>query len=150
MVCDYVKPAALQVPDSKQFGAVPRPSTTLALLGDATHLGMVPETEQSFFDYSRKAFDLIDHGILVSELRSLDLPVSIINWIIDFLSDRFQRVKFVEGCVSEWGSVPSRVTLGARDFLCAVSGFGPAQKASGPERYSFENAEPIAGTVNSV
>ena len=38
-------------------------------------------------------------------------------------------------------------TLGARDFSCAVSGFGlkkwPARKASGPERHPFDSAEPI-------
>ena len=66
------------------------------------------------FDY-RKAFDFIDQSsYLVSKLRSLDLPVSIINWIIDSLSDRFQRVKLVEGCVSEWGSVPSGVSQGTK------------------------------------
>ena len=32
VVCDYVKPAALQVLDNNQSGAVPRSSTTLALL----------------------------------------------------------------------------------------------------------------------
>ena len=32
VVCDYVKPAILQVLDSNQFGAVPRSSTTLALV----------------------------------------------------------------------------------------------------------------------
>ena len=65
------------------------------------------------FDY-RKAFDLIDHSMLVSKSRSLDLLVSIINWIIDFLSDRFQIVKLVEGCVSGWGSVPSGVPQGTK------------------------------------
>ena len=42
------------------------------------------------FDY-RKAFDLIDHSILVNKLRNLAVPRSIVNWIIDFLSNRFQR-----------------------------------------------------------
>ena len=51
---------------------------------------------------------------VISKLRSLDLPVSIINWIIDFLSDRFQRVKLVEGCVSERGLVPSGVPQGTK------------------------------------
>ena len=50
---------------------------------------MGPPSERSFS--IAKAFDLIDHRILVRKLRSLDLPVSIINWIIDFLSNRFQR-----------------------------------------------------------
>ena len=53
------------------------------------------------FDY-RKAFDLIDHGILIDKLSRLELPPSVINWIIDFLTDRFQRVKLADDCFSEW------------------------------------------------
>ena len=49
-------------------------------------------TRVILFDY-QKAFDLIDYRILVNKLLQIDLPRSIINWIIDFLSDRFQRVK---------------------------------------------------------
>ena len=65
------------------------------------------------FDF-RKAFDLIDHRILMTKLQLLDLPASIINWIIDFLTNRQQRVKLEEGCVSEWGSVPSGVPQGTK------------------------------------
>ena len=95
VVCDYVKPAALQALDDNQFGAVPKSSTTLALL-EMLHIwiegtdGNGSTIRTILFD-CRKAFDLIDHRILVRKLRSLDLPVSIINWIIDFLSNRFQR-----------------------------------------------------------
>ena len=60
------------------------------------------------FDY-RKAFDLIDHRILVDKLCKLVQPTRIINWIIDFLSGRSQRIKLAEGCYSKWGSVPSEV-----------------------------------------
>ena len=58
------------------------------------------------FDY-RKAFDLIDHRILVDKLCKLVQPTRIINWIIDFLSGRSQRIKLAEGFYSKWGSVPS-------------------------------------------
>ena len=87
----------LQALDSNQFGAVPRSSTTLALL-EMLHTrtkatdGNGSTIRTILFDYC-KAFDLVDHGVLVSKLRFLDLPVSIINWITDFLSDRFRRVK---------------------------------------------------------
>lgn len=64
------------------------------------------------FNY-RKAFDLIDHSILVGKLGRLDLPNNIINWIIDFLSDRSQRIKLSEG-FSEWGPVPSGVPKGTK------------------------------------
>ena len=52
------------------------------------------------FDY-RKVFDLIDHRILVDKLCKLVLPTRIINWIIDFLSERSQRIKLTEGCYSK-------------------------------------------------
>ena len=65
------------------------------------------------FDY-RNAFDFIDHRILIDKLCKLDIPRSVVNWIIDFLSDRFQRIKLAEGRFSEWGPVPSGVPQGTK------------------------------------
>ncbi len=65
------------------------------------------------FDY-RKAFDLIDHIILVNKLKELDIPTTIINWIISFLSNRLQRVKSGHDCMSEWSVVPSGVPQGTK------------------------------------
>ena len=65
------------------------------------------------FDY-QKAFDLIDHSILVRKLSLLDLPNRVINWLIEFLTDRSQRIKLAEGCYSEWGSVPPGVPQGPK------------------------------------
>ena len=62
------------------------------------------------FDY-RKAFDLIDHKLLVRKLLALDLPVGVSLWIIDFLTARTQRVKLGEDCLSEWRNVPAGVPL---------------------------------------
>ena len=42
------------------------------------------------------------------------LPASIINWIIDFLSDRSQPIKFASECFSEWGPVPAGVPQGTK------------------------------------
>lgn len=66
-----------------------------------------------FFDF-RKAFDLIDHSILVSKLRTFDLPESIIHWIADFLRGRKQRVKLAQDCYSEWRSIPAGVPQGTK------------------------------------
>ena len=63
----------------------------------------------SLFDYG-KAFALIDHGILVRKFcNQCKLPPSINNCIIDFLSDRSQRIKFASECFSEWIPVPAGV-----------------------------------------
>ena len=51
---------------------------------------------------------------MVNKLLQIDLPRSIINWIIDFLSDRFQRVKLSQGCFSEWDRVPSGAPQGTK------------------------------------
>ena len=45
-----------------------------------------------FIDFS-KAFDVIDHSILLCKLRDLDIPKQVYNWIISFLCDRDQVVK---------------------------------------------------------
>ena len=114
----YVKPAVLKILDPYQYGAVPKSSTTQALIhmihnwANGTD-GNGATVRTILFDY-RKAFDLIDHSILLDKLCKLELPRSVINWIIDFLSNRLQRIKLADGCLSEWGSVPSGVPQGTK------------------------------------
>ena len=42
------------------------------------------------------------------------MPRSVVNWIIDFLSNIFQCIKLAEGCFSKWGPVPSGVPQGTK------------------------------------
>ena len=65
------------------------------------------------FDY-RKAFDLIDHKILVTKINGLDILHSIKAWVTDFLTNRHHRVKLSSDCFSEWGSVPAGVPQGTK------------------------------------
>ena len=93
-------PAVLKVLDPNQYRAIPHSSTTRALIhmvhswAQATD-GNSATIRTVLLDY-RKAFDLIDHGILVDKLCKLVLPTRMINWIIDFLSGRSQRIKLAE------------------------------------------------------
>ena len=80
----------------------------LQVFNEVIEIGM-----SNIFDY-RKAFDLIDHKSLVNKLRRVNIPNSVINWVIDFLSGRSQRVKLGKACVSEWGTVPSGVPQGTK------------------------------------
>jgi hypothetical protein len=50
-------------------------------------------------DFS-KAFDTVDYALVVLKLKGLGLPASIVNWVISFLTDRFQLVK-INGCLSD-------------------------------------------------
>ena len=41
----------------------------------------------------KKAFDLVDHNILVAKLYSYGIKPTVLNWIVAFLRNRYQRVK---------------------------------------------------------
>ena len=41
-----------------------------------------------------KAFDLVQHPILLAKLSGLELPERAINWIISYLTDRSQVLKY--------------------------------------------------------
>ena len=66
-------------------------------------------------DFS-KAFDKVDHIILVQKLKTLDLPVNVINWICSFLTGRSQQCN-ANGHLSTTKSIGLGVVQG--------SGIGP-------------------------
>ena len=51
------------------------------------------------FDFS-KAFDTVSHRIVCSKLKSTSINPYIINWLIDFLDNRMQRVCFANQTTS--------------------------------------------------
>ena len=65
------------------------------------------------FDY-RKAFDLIDHTLLVQKIYRLAIPRGIARWVSGFLTNRQHRVKLSRDCFSEWGDVPAGVPQGTK------------------------------------
>ncbi|XP_068757749.1 uncharacterized protein [Montipora capricornis] len=67
----------------------------------------------ALLDY-RKAFDLVDHHLLIAKLFSVGVKPTTVNWIIDFLRDRQQRVKLNNNCYFSWLNVPARVRQGTR------------------------------------
>ena len=67
---------------------------------------------------------MIDHNLLIAKLISLGIKPSTINWLIDFLRDRKQRVK-LNKCVSNWknvaAGVPQETRLGPWLFLAMMN-----------------------------
>ena len=104
VVEEALKPVVLFHIDPGQFGFIPSSSTTFALIAMFHHWfpatdGTGATVRTTLLDF-HKAFDLVDHNILVGKLRTLGVKPTAINWIIDFLRDRKQRVK-LNGVYSE-------------------------------------------------
>ena len=113
-----LKHTVLKSIDSRQYGFIPGSSTTFALISMLHE--WLSSTDKSnsavgivLLDY-KKAFDLVDHTLLIVKLFSLDTKPSIVNWIIDFLRDRTQRVKLNSDCFSDWTKVPAGVPQGTK------------------------------------
>ena len=84
----FVKPAVLKRLDRNQYGTIPNSNTVYALISmihewNGSTDGNGGTTRVILFDF-RKAFDLIDHHILVQKLKTYDLPSWTIDWIRDF------------------------------------------------------------------
>ena len=101
-----------------QFGSLKDVSTTVCLL-DMLHSWLSALESPGrylkvcFLDFS-KAFDHIDHNILVCKLLEMGARSKwIVKWICSFLSQRRQAVK-LDGLLSEWAPVHAGVIQGTK------------------------------------
>lgn len=121
----FVKPAVGRKVDLRQFGTIPDSCTTQALIsmlhswnrsidGNGVTIRVV------LLDF-KKAFDLIDHHILVQKLQLYDLPAVIVAWITDFLTCCKQRVKLGNDCYSRVGCCAGWCSTGDKAWSLVVS-----------------------------
>ena len=90
-----------------------------------------------FLDFS-KAFDRIDHNIVVTKLINLGVRLSIIPWICSFLSNRCQFVKLGQR-ISQWlpngACVPQGTKLGPLLFIVMINGLETTSQRSNNWKY---------------
>jgi hypothetical protein len=112
--------------DKRQYGALKGKSTTHELVDILHHWHTALDNHESvrivFIDYA-KAFDHVDHSIIVKKLHNLGISKVLIRWVCSFLYDRKQRVKLSE-IFSDWlslkGSMPQGSFLGPLTFLILI------------------------------
>ena len=103
--------------DAAQFGFRENSSTTCALIKLHNYLPdhydnpAVTGVQIVTLDYS-KAFDTLDHNIIVHKLVNCNFPLSFIKLVYSYLDDRCQRVR-VSSVLSDSASVTSGVPQGS-------------------------------------
>ena len=66
------------------------------------------QTDIVYLDFE-KAFDSVDHSILLQKLKCYGVTGNILGWFADYLNNRRQRV-VVDGVASRWAPVTSGAT----------------------------------------
>ena len=104
--------------DTNQFGFIQDSCTTFALISMLHHWfeatdGTGANVRAALLDY-KKAFDLVDRNLLIANLYSLGVKPTVVNWVADFLRDRYQRVKLNSDCFSDFKPVPAGIPHGTR------------------------------------
>jgi hypothetical protein len=121
---DFVK----DIMDPHQFETLPGCLTTHVLM-ELVHLwlaGLVAHgsvVRVLFLDF-HKAFDKVNHCILLSKLANLGLPDILVRWITYFLCERKRRVKIGQ-VTSEWvpinAGVPQGTLTGPTCFITHIN-----------------------------
>jgi len=123
VVRNWLFPAIDSTVIADQFAFKPTDSTTCALTFFMHHVTRLLE-DYSYvrcllIDFS-KAFDVVDHGILVSKLFRLNIPPCIFHWISCFLTGRTQQVKYATKLLAyKYGHSSG---FGARTYIIYCNG----------------------------
>ena len=101
---------------------MPGSSTTLAIISMlhnwlAETDGTCSTVRVALLDF-KKAFDLVDHNLLITKLISNGIRPRVVNWITDFLRNRRQRAKLGTDNFSSYLEVPAGIPQSTK--ICSL------------------------------
>ena len=127
-ICKWILEDIQNSIDIRQFGNVSGVSTSHYLVNLIHFLHQGPEKNYNvgtvvLTDFS-KAFDLINHTLLIEKMLDIGVRRTIVPWICDFLHNRLQCVKFndtLSDYVPVNGGVPQGTKLGPLGFQIVIN-----------------------------
>ena len=136
-ICKWVTNAIQPNIDVRQFGNQKGLSTTHCLV-DILHQfvsGTNPSSSIGTLivtDFT-KAFDSVNHEVAIKNLLDLGAPPATVQWIVNFLTKRKQRVKYKQN-FSDWQTlscgVPQGTKLGPVIFLACINNAASSTRGS--------------------
>lgn len=103
VMLNYCRPYFLQEYGPDQFGFRPGSSTTCALITLHDHITkcmenrLVAGVQVISYDFS-KAFDRLQHDVIIERMMGCDIPQHMIYWFSNYLEDRLQYVRIGDSC----------------------------------------------------
>lgn len=138
--------------DPQQFGNMKTSSTTHCLVSFLDFIYKNLEKRKTsvalaFIDF-RKAFDLVDHTIIINKAIKMGLHPNLVSWLANFISERRQAVRY-QGCVSPHQhltcGVPQGTKMGPLCFLLLIND----ALTETPFRWKYVDDSTVGVTVNN-
>lgn len=154
-LCSFIEEKHILSNFQSGYRALFSTQTALIKVLDDVRLAMDKRsvTLLTLLDFSR-AFDCVNHSLLLAVLKSYNFSDSVVKWFNDYLSSRYQQIKTASGIVSTWKlnsvGVPQGSTLSALLFSLYINRLPDCLRYTKPMLYADDMQLYISSEIGKI